>query len=108
MRPPVTLGIYKVLPPGTDGTDETDVCGVPLPSGTAVGINAIAMMRRRDIFGEDVQVFRPEHFLECDEKTKMDRIRTVELAFGYDRWMCAGKTLALIELNKIFFEVSID
>lgn len=105
MRPPVALGIYKVLPPAADGSDTTDVCGVPLPSGTAVGINAYAMMRRRDVFGEDSHVFRPERFLECDSKTKSEMIRTVELAFGYGRWMCAGKTLALIELNKIFFEV---
>lgn len=102
MRPPVTLGVYKVLPPGGD----TTLCGVPLPSGTAVGFNAIAMMRRKDIFGQDSHLFRPERFLECNEKAKQEMIRTVELAFGYGRWMCAGKTLAMIELNKIFFEVT--
>jgi cytochrome P450 len=100
MRPPVTLGVYKVLPV------ETTLCGVPLPAGTAVGFNAIAMMRRKDVFGQDSQLFRPERFLECDNKTKTERINTVELAFGYGRWMCAGKTLAMMELNKIFFEVS--
>lgn len=103
MRPPVVLGVYKVLPPGSG---DTTLCGVSLPAGTAVGFNATAMMRRKDIFGQDPEVFRPERFLECDEKTKMNMIHTVELAFGYGRWMCLGKSLALIELNKIFFEVS--
>jgi cytochrome P450 len=105
MRPPVTLGVYKVIPPESG---ETTLCGVRLPVGTAVGFNAVAMLRRRDVFGKDSQLFRPERFLECDEQLKMTRIHTVELAFGYGRWMCAGKTLALIELNKIFFEVRID
>ena len=31
-------------------------------------------------------------------------VHTVELAFRYGRWMCAGKTLESMELNKIFFE----
>jgi len=30
----------------------------------------------------------------------------VELIFGYGRYMCAGKVIAFLELNKIFFEVS--
>ncbi|KAK7931185.1 Cytochrome P450 monooxygenase lolP1 [Apiospora marii] len=100
MRPSVTLGVYKIVPPGG-----STLCGVPIPGGTAVGFNAIAMMRRPDVFGQDARLFRPERFLECDARTKMERIRTVELAFGHGRWMCAGKTLALLELNKIFFEL---
>lgn len=64
-----------------------------------------AMMRQESIFGSDVQLFRPERFLECSEDKKAEMARTVDLVFGYGRWMCAGKTLALVELNKIFFEV---
>lgn len=62
-------------------------------------------MRQERIFGSDVQLFRPERFLECSEDKKTEMSRTVDLVFGYGRWMCAGKTLALVELNKIFFEV---
>lgn len=64
-----------------------------------------AMMRQERIFGSDVQLFRPERFLECSEDKKTEMTRTVDLVFGYGRWMCAGKTLALVELHKIFFEV---
>ena len=63
------------------------------------------MFRREEIFGRDVQLFRPERFLECDEAKKNDMTRTIDLNFGYGRWMCSGKPLAYMELNKIFFEV---
>lgn len=101
MRPPLLYGLFKVLPPGG-----MTLCGVPLPGGTAVGANNIAMMQRTDLFGRDAHLFRPERFLECDEETRKERIRTVELNFGFGRWQCAGKNLAMIELNKIYFEVS--
>lgn len=101
IRPPLTFGFYKRLPPGT----ATIVDGLVIPGGTAVGINAVAMMRTQSIFGQDVQTFRPERFLECSSDMRGEMVRTVELAFGYGRWMCVGKTLAFTELNKIFFEV---
>lgn len=65
-----------------------------------------AMMRLEKVFGQDAQLFRPERFLECTEEEKIEMMRVVELCFGYGRWMCAGKVLAFVELNKIYFEVS--
>ncbi|KAK6200812.1 hypothetical protein LQW54_009476 [Pestalotiopsis sp. IQ-011] len=100
MRPPAIYGFYKVIPPGGD-----HIQGKFIPGGTAVGFNMPAMMRQERIFGSDVQLFRPERFLECSEHKKTEMSRTVDLAFGYGRWMCAGKTLALVELHKIFFEL---
>ncbi|KAK8127654.1 BcABA1- cytochrome P450 monooxygenase [Apiospora sp. TS-2023a] len=100
MRPPLLFGLFKVVPPGG-----ITLCGVPLPSGTAVGHNNVAMMQRTDVFGRDAHLFRPERFFGCDEETRKERIRTVELNFGFGRWQCAGKNLAMIELNKIYFEL---
>lgn len=70
-----------------------------------MGWNLPAMMRLEKVFGKDAQLFRPERFLECDETKKTEMVRTVELVFGYGRWLCAGRTLAFVELNKIYFEV---
>ncbi|KAK9780829.1 putative Cytochrome P450 [Seiridium cardinale] len=100
MRSPTTYGFYKKIP----SKGET-IQGKFIPGGTAVGFNLPAVMRLEKVFGQDAQLFRPERFLECDEEKKMDMIRTVDLVFGYGRWMCAGKTLAMVELNKIYFEL---
>lgn len=63
------------------------------------------MMRNKKIFGEDVDVFQPERYLDRPNGEEMQR--TVELVFGTGRWMCVGKQVALMERNKIFCEVSL-
>jgi len=42
------------------------ICGVNLPKGTVVGINAWAFHRNRDVFGDEVDCFRPERWIESD------------------------------------------
>lgn len=101
MRPPAP-GLYpKSVPP------EGDVIhGKFIPGGTAIGMNTSAVMRSTELFGADADLFRPERFMEADEATRGEMERNVELVFGYGRWMCAGKPVAFMELNKIYFEVS--
>lgn len=62
------------------------------------------LMRNR-IFGDDVHLFRPERFTEASDDRRAEMYRTTELVFGSGRWQCAGKSLAFMELNKVFFEV---
>ncbi|KAH8900578.1 cytochrome P450 [Thozetella sp. PMI_491] len=100
IRPPAIYGHFKTVPPGGD-----TVKGVFLPAGTAIGHNTVGVMRQEAIFGKDVAEFRPERFLDCDDVTKIERERTVDLAFGSGRWMCAGKTIAVTEINKTLFEL---
>jgi cytochrome P450 len=57
------------------------------------------------LFGNDAEVFRPERFLELDLESRMKMERDVELTFGYGQWMCAGKQIAFMEMNKFIFEV---
>ncbi|KAF7169919.1 hypothetical protein CNMCM5623_002470 [Aspergillus felis] len=100
MRTPVTWGHYKVVPPEGD-----TINGLFIPGGTAIGHNSLALARRKDIWGDDAAVFRPERWLECSAEKKMEMDRAVEIVFGGGRWMCAGKPIAVMELNKVFFEV---
>ncbi|KAH8887924.1 cytochrome P450 [Thozetella sp. PMI_491] len=100
MKCPVNSGHYKVTPP-EGGT----INGLFVPGGTAIGHNTVALTRKESIFGADVDVFRPERFLECTKEKKLEMDRALDITFGGGRWMCAGKTIAAMELNKIFFEL---
>lgn len=99
-RPPALYGHFKSVPPGGDTIDS-----VFLPEGTAVGHNLIALMRTESIFGSDVDLFRPERFTGVDKATRTEMERTVELAFGSGRWMCAGKLVAFTQMYKCVFEM---
>jgi cytochrome P450 len=102
MRPPVTYGHFKQVSPGGD-----TLGGVWVPEGTAVGHNMVALMRRKSVFGADVDVFRPERFADEPDAARLAEMeRAVDLNFGVGRWMCAGRQVAMTELHKVFFEVS--
>ena len=70
-----------------------------------MGHNIAAITHKESIFGEDVDVFRPERFLECDKETRLEMDRAIDTAFGGGRWMCAGRVVATMELTKVLFEV---
>lgn len=96
-------GLYpKTVPSGGDWLH-----GKFIPAGTAVGMNAAALTRSKTLFGEDADLFRPERFEEVDEATRTKLEHLTELVFGYGRTMCAGKPIAFMELNKVYFEVSV-
>ncbi|KAI5924782.1 cytochrome P450 [Camillea tinctor] len=100
MRPITTSILAKDVPKGGDTYK-----GQFIPEGTSIGINLPAVLRSKDFFGEDADVFRPERFLEVDEETQAELQRNVEYIFGYGRWMCSGKPIALMELHKVYFEL---
>jgi cytochrome P450 len=98
--PPVTGLMTKDVPKGGD-----TINSLFIPGGIKIGYCAWGLFRDKKIWGDDSQVFRPERWLEGPhEKIKLQE-STLELVFGYGRWQCLGKSVALIELNKIFVEV---
>ncbi len=100
MWPPGTSLMSKVVPPEGD-----TINGVFVPGGTEIGQCAWAMQRSKKVFGEDSNVFRPERWLEAKEE-KLERMeRTFGLLWGYGKYSCPGKIIALMELNKVFSEV---
>ncbi|KAK3326184.1 cytochrome P450 [Apodospora peruviana] len=97
---PISFGHPKVVPPGGD-----EFNGIFVPAGTRIGHNTLGLTRNEKVFGKDVNIFRPERFLECAEDEKTERMRALDIVFGGGRWTCAGRNVALVELNKIFFEL---
>ncbi|RDW68159.1 hypothetical protein BP6252_09555 [Coleophoma cylindrospora] len=98
--PPVTGLMTKVVPPGGD-----TINSLFIPEGTKIGYCAWGMFRNKKIWGEDADVFYPERWLEGPIEKIQAQEATLELIFGYGRWQCLGKSVAMIELNKIFVEL---
>lgn len=85
----------KCAPPGGD-----EFNGVFYPEGCSVAVCDDAVMRKSEVFGEDVHMFRPERLLEGNEALRLKRMQTIEVAFGHGKWLCLGKHIAMIELYK--------
>lgn len=92
----------KVVPPEGDILD-----GKFVPGGTKIAIDTWSMGRRIDIYGPDVDIFRPERFTEAAPGKRAGMEKAAELIFGAGRYLCPGKGMALLELNKVFVEVYI-
>ncbi|KAI5378484.1 hypothetical protein J4E82_002799 [Alternaria postmessia] len=110
MHPPVANLFSKVTP------DEGDVVTINskehfIPGGTLVGYSAWTMHRNnRSLYGEDCGTFRPERWLidtsDAGEKARLARMtKTNDMIFGYGRWLCLGRNVALIEIHKCVFEL---
>ncbi|GJC86193.1 cytochrome P450 monooxygenase lolP1 [Colletotrichum liriopes] len=100
MNAPFTGLCAKEAPAGGDTID-----GQFIPGGTRISQNVWGTLRRADVFGKDADLFRPERWIEADAAAKDKMQKTAELAFGYGRWGCAGKSVAFLELNKIYVEL---
>lgn len=102
--PPVTGLMPTVVPAGGD------VLGgvVAVPEGTEIGWSAFGVQHNKRVYGEDAEVFRPERWLEGDAEQQKVMMGTWELVFKYGKWQCLGRTVALMELNKVFVEVSLS
>ncbi|RYP06738.1 hypothetical protein DL764_002990 [Monosporascus ibericus] len=97
---PFTALLLKQVPPEGDTYQ-----GKFIPGGTCIGHSTWSVMRNKQIFGDDAELFRPERWLNIDPQERAAMERTVELVFGYGRWVCAGKVVVFMELNKFYFEV---
>ncbi|KAF4448619.1 hypothetical protein F53441_7995 [Fusarium austroafricanum] len=100
IRPTTMSMFFKDIPAGGES-----IHGHFLPAGTSVGTNMSALLHSEALFGPDAHLFRPERFLEVDKDTRVKMKGYVDLMFGYGRWICAGKPIALMELNKVLFEL---
>ncbi|RYP68924.1 hypothetical protein DL770_008340 [Monosporascus sp. CRB-9-2] len=77
-HPTIVATFPKVVPRQGD-----TLAGQFVPGGTKIGLSQRGLMR-----------------------SKRDQVaRMVDLLFGHGRYICAGKALAIMELNKIFAEV---
>ncbi|KAF2261392.1 cytochrome P450 [Lojkania enalia] len=98
--PPASGAFFKEVPVGGDVID-----GKFIPAGTQIGSSPIGIHRSKKIFGADAELFRPERWLEADAEHFAQMNSTVDLVFHYGKYQCLGKSVALMEFNKIFVEL---
>ncbi|TVY86980.1 Cytochrome P450 monooxygenase [Lachnellula willkommii] len=98
--PPTAATFAKVAPPGGD-----TVNGRFIPGGTQICISIVAVLREKKVFGEDVDMFRPERWIVADGEKFKAMEKNLNMIWGYGRYQCLGKDLAWMELNKVYFEV---
>ncbi|KDN62705.1 putative cytochrome P450 [Colletotrichum sublineola] len=98
--PPVVGQMSKEVPQGGDTFK-----GVYLPEGTRIGYGAWAIFHRTDLWGPDAHEFRPERWLEADKEELKQMEGRLELIFGYGKWKCLGRNVAMMELQKVFVEL---
>ncbi|KAK1774227.1 cytochrome P450 [Copromyces sp. CBS 386.78] len=100
LAPPAAQPLPKIVPPEGD-----TIAGRFLPGGTEIGYTIMSICRRKDIWGADADIWRPERWLEADARKLALMNSTVDLVFSHGKWMCLGKNVALMEFNKIFVEI---
>lgn len=100
---PPLFGLQSKMAPPQGET----VNGTFFPRGTEIATCPSMVTRRKDIYGDDVDIFRPERWIEADASTRAKYERTTDVIFGSGRFVCLGRNIAWMELNKAFVEVCV-
>ncbi|KAI3320420.1 cytochrome P450 [Xylariaceae sp. AK1471] len=104
---PVNNPLSRDTPPEGD-TVTIDGQEVYIPGGVSIIPSFKAMHRNKSVYGEDadVDVFRPERWLEEKDEKKLEGMKhESDLAFGHGRWLCLGKGTAMRETSNVLFEL---
>ncbi|KAK5057606.1 hypothetical protein LTR84_011606 [Exophiala bonariae] len=102
LHPAVGMPLERVVPEGG-----ITISGKFIPQGTVIGANPWVVARDPAVYGDDVDEFRPERWLEAQQEEKegdSSRLRAMErnfLAFGAGSRTCLGKNVSLLEMNKL-------
>ncbi|KAL9056832.1 MAG: hypothetical protein Q9162_002703 [Coniocarpon cinnabarinum] len=97
IAPAVGIVLERIVPKGG-----ATIAGRAIPEGTIVGCNAWVLHRRKEIFGSDVEEFRPERWLESEgaDPAKVKDMKANMFHFGAGSRTCIGRNISLMELYK--------
>lgn len=95
LHPAVGLPLERIVPPGG-----IEILGERIPGGTIVGCSAWVIHRRPEVFGEDVDSYRPERWIDADPERRKDMEGTM-FHFGMGARTCIGKNISLLEVYKL-------
>jgi cytochrome P450 len=102
LHPAAGLPLERIVPPLG-----AEIAGNFVKGGTIVGCSAWVIHRRPEIFGEDVDLYRPERWLvdkkknEESEKARIKEMNACMFHFGMGSRTCIGKNISLLEVYKL-------
>lgn len=102
LHPAPGLPMERIVPDSKEGTE---IAGRRIKGGTIVGCSAWVVHRDTEVFGEDVEVYRPERWevregVEGDE-ARVKMMNGTMLQFGMGSRTCIGKNISLLEIYKL-------
>lgn len=89
LHPVVGMSLPRVVPEGG-----AQIAGKYLPAGTVVGANPWVMHRNKEVYGDDVEAFRPERWMK-EDNGDMHRFF---FAFGAGARFCIGRNISWMEM----------
>ena len=93
--PAVGLPLERIVPP-----QGAVICGESIAGGTIVGCSAWVIHRRPEVFGSDVDAYRPERWLEASQERRKE-MEGCMFQFGMGSRTCIGKNISLLEIYKL-------
>ncbi|KAK0645719.1 cytochrome P450 [Cercophora newfieldiana] len=79
--------------------------GYFLPEGTQIKVNTMFMTRDESVFGPDASVFNPERWIDACPERYAEMSAVADLVWGHGKFLCLGKSVAMMEMNKVFVEL---
>ena len=95
VHPAAGLPLERIVPP-----QGAEICGETIAGGTIVGCSAWVIHRRPEVFGPDVDVYRPERWLEASKEARKE-MEGCMFHFGMGARTCIGKNISLLEIYKL-------
>jgi cytochrome P450 len=95
LHPAAGLLLERVVP-----AQGMEICGKQIQGGTIVGCNAWVLHRRPEVFGEEVDAFIPERWIDASAE-KLKEMKATMFQFGAGARTCIGKNISLLEMYKL-------
>ncbi|KAK0922838.1 hypothetical protein LTS16_012210 [Friedmanniomyces endolithicus] len=92
LHPAVGMSLPREVPIGG-----ATIAGQYLPAGSVVGANPWVIHRNKEVYGDDVEAFRPERWM-IEDNGDMHRFF---FAFGSGARTCLGRNISWMEMSKL-------